>query len=113
MRSIIISLTTIIAISLVIYSIVTWGGDIGISTNETLGKSILIVLMGIHALFMIVFIGDLVEYFKRKPGIVTMLTIVIVELIFIYAFGLASDSLLFSGSFAAVLLALIYTLVAS
>ncbi|MGQ4891910.1 MAG: hypothetical protein ACP6IP_05395 [Candidatus Njordarchaeia archaeon] len=112
-KSIIVSLTTVIALTIIMYAIITWGGPVGLSTNELAGKITMVVLSGIHALFMIVFIGNLVEYFRRKPGVITMLTIIVIELLYLYSIGLASDRVLFSGSVAAVLLALVYSLLAS
>ena len=112
-KSMIISLTTIVALTIVMYAIITWGASISLSTTELSGKIAIIILSGIHALFMTVFIGNLVEYFRRKPGVITMLTIITIEVLYLYSIGLASDNVLFSGSVAAVLLALVYSLVAS
>lgn len=113
LRSMIISLTMIIALSIITYAIITWGADIGLPLDSITSRVILIILTGVHALFLIVFLGNLMEYYRREPGVITMLFIIVIELIYIYSIGLSNDNILFSGSIAAVLLALIYTLIAT
>lgn len=113
LKSWVLSLTIVIALSIVMYSILTWGEYIGFSTNNIEGKIAIMLLSGFHALFTIIFVGNLVEYFNRKPGVLTMVFIIIIETVFLYSLGVYSDSIMFSGSLALVLLALVYSLLAS
>ena len=76
-------------------------------------KLVISILTGFHFLFVIIFIGNLIELLNRKPGVVSMLFMFIIEFIYLYLLNINRDFTMFSGSIAAILLAFVYAIVSS
>lgn len=112
-RSISISFSLFIAIAIVTYSIITWGSSINLDPSSLPIKIVLIILTGIHAIFAMVLFGNILEYIGRDVTPLALFLVFIIELIYIYIVGLASNQELLSGSVVAVIIGLLYAIFAT
>ena len=113
LKTLILSFTLVLSISITIYSILMWGNSIGLNRNLLVTKVLVAALVGIHFLFLVIFIGNLVEFLGRKVGVFSILFMFAIELIFIYLLGIDKDPSMFGGSVAFIFLAFLYTVISS
>ena len=112
-KSITISLSIVIAISIVTYGILNYGSSINLEPTELYTKILLVILTAFHAIFAMVFFGNLFEYMRKDVTPLVLLFVFIIELIYIYLVGLTGQQDLFSGSVIAIIVGLMYTIFSS